>query len=690
MNGRPQPPVAPAIAHKITQHNQTRIDNYFWMREKTNPAVIEYIEAENAYVEQVMAHTQTLQEQLYAEMRGRIKETDAQVPERRGAYFYYIRHQAGREYPLYCRKHGTLDAEEEVLLDQNALAEGQDYCRIGAYKVSPDHQLLAFSVDYAGDEIYTLLVKNLETGEILPDRVSGTYYGVEWANDNRTIFYTVLDEAKRPFKLFRHIAGTDAAHDALVYHEADEAFFLDIQRTRSGAYLLLEISSTDTSEVRILPADQANDMFAVIQPRELKIEYKVEHHGDRFLIVTNHEAQNFKLVQTPLDRTTRPHWQELIPHRDDVLLDDVDAFRDHIVLHERQGGLQRLRIANPECSTFAAVAFPEPVYALKEMANLEFETNVVRFGYSSLVTPNSVVDYDMQAQTWELRKQDEIPSGYDPALYVSERLTARAADGVEVPISLVYRKGLKRNGRNPTLLYGYGSYGIVIEPSFASKRLSLLDRGFVCAIAHIRGGADMGRAWYDNGKLLHKKNTFTDFIACAEHLIAEGYTSPDKLAINGRSAGGLLMGAVTNMRPDLFRAVIAGVPFVDVINTMSDPTLPLTVIEYDQWGNPADPTFFEYMLSYSPYDNVEAKHYPHMLITSGLNDPRVLYWEPTKWAAKLRATTTDSNMVLLKTNMQFGHFGASGRFDHLKEDALEYAFLIEALDARRDSKEGME
>lgn len=679
-----QPPVAPVIPHEITQHGETRIDDYFWMREKTNPAVIAYIEAENAYVEQTMAHTQALQEQLYAEMRGRIKETDLQVPEQRGLYFYYTRHEAGREYPLYCRKHGSLDAEEELVLDHNGLAEGHEYCRVGIYSISPDQRMLAYSVDYAGDESYTLLFKNLETGETLADRVSGTYYGVAWASDNRTIFYTVLDAAKRPYKLFRHTIGTEAAQDTLVYHEADEAFFLNIRRTRSGAFLLLEIGSTDTSEVRAIPADQPHASFFVIQARERKIEYKVEHHGDRFLIVTNHEAQNFKLVEAPISNSSRANWRELIAHRDDVLLDGVDAFRHYIALYERRGGLQRLRIADAEFTSFTEASFPEPVYTFEAAGNLEFDTTTLRFNYSSLVTPNSVIDYDMQTQSWELKKRDEIPSGYDASLYVSERLIARAADGADVPISLVYRKGLNRDERNPTLLYGYGAYGIVIEPDFASKRLSLLDRGFVFAIAHIRGGDDMGRAWYEQGKLLHKKNTFTDFIACAEHLIAEGYTSPDKLAINGRSAGGLLMGAVTNMRPDLFKAVIAGVPFVDVVNTMSDPTLPLTVTEYDQWGNPADPIFFEYMKSYSPYDNVEAKNYPNLLITSGLNDPRVSYWEPSKWAAKLRSLKTDGNVLLLKTNMQFGHFGASGRFDHLKEDALEYAFLIETLDARRD------
>lgn len=676
------PPVAPIIPHEITQHGQTRVDNYFWMRDKTNPAVIDYLNAENAYVEAAMAHTAALQAQLYAEMRGRVKETDLAVPERRGDYFYYTRVEHGQEYPLYCRKHGSLEAAEELLLDQNALAAGHEYCRIGVYRVSPDHRLLAYSVDYAGDEAYTLFVKDVTSGTVLADRVSDTYYGVEWANDNRTLFYNVLDAAKRPFKLFRHTIGSDAAQDALVYHEADEAFFLEVTKTRSMAYLLLALGNTDTSEVRFLPADQPEATFEMIQPRQAGHEYKVAHHGQRFLIVTNHRAQNFKLVETPVASPAQANWRELIPHRADVLLDDIDAFRNHLALYERAGGLKRLRIADLTFTHIYDVPFPEPVYTFEPTGNPEFDMATLRFSYSSLVTPSSVIDYDMATRAWELKKQDEIPSGYDAALYTSERLLATTHDGGEVPISLVYRKGLERDGRNPTLLYGYGAYGLTIEPSFRAKRLSLLDRGFVYAIAHIRGGADMGRAWYNQGKLLHKQNTFNDFIACAEHLITVGYTAPDKLAISGGSAGGLLMGAVTNVRPDLFGAVIAAVPFVDVINTISDPTLPLTVIEYDQWGNPADKTAFDYMLSYSPYDNVEAKAYPNLLITSGLNDPRVSYWEPTKWAAKLRALKTDGNMLLLKTNMSFGHFGASGRFDHFKEDALEYAFLIETLGVR--------
>ncbi|MDQ5852943.1 MAG: S9 family peptidase, partial [Chloroflexota bacterium] len=632
-----------------------------------------------AYTEEMMRHTQILQEQLYAEMRGRIKETDQQVPEKRDDYFYYSRTEEGKQYPIFCRRHGGLDAEEELLLDQNQLAEGHAYCRIGAYRVSPDHRLLAYSVDTSGAEKYTLFVKDLNTGDLLPDQLPNTYYGVEWANDNRTIFYNVLDEAMRPYKLYRHTLGTDPREDVLVYHEPDEAFFLWISKPKSHAFLLMTLRSMSTTEVWFVPAGQPEAEFTVIQPRQHEMEYSVDHHGDRFLIVTNDQARNFKLVEAPIATPSKEHWRELIPHRPAVLIDGIDAFRDHLAIYEREHGLKHIRITDPHGRDVRYVEFPEPVYTFWPGPNPEFDTSVLRFTYTSLVTPNSVVDYDMGTGTWDLRKQDEIPSGYDPSLYQSERLIATAPDGTQVSISLVYKKGIRRDGRNPLLLYGYGSYGYSIDPSFSSDRLSLLDRGFIFAIAHIRGGSDLGRDWYDQGKLFHKKNSFADFIACAEHLIAEGYTSSERLAIMGGSAGGLLMGAVANMRPDLFKAVVAKVPFVDVINTMCDPSLPLTVIEYEQWGNPNDKEAYDYIKSYSPYDNVEAKAYPHMLITSGLNDPRVSYWEPTKWAAKLRALKTDQNRLLLKTNMEAGHGGASGRYDHLKEIALDYAFLLDVI-----------
>ena len=679
MSSTIHPPVAPVRLHEISLHDEVRIDPYFWLRDRSDPEVIAYLNAENTYTEQMMQHTQALREQLYAEMRSRIKETDFTVPEKRDDYYYYSRTEEGKQYPIYCRKHGSPDAPEEILLDQNALAEGQSYCRIAAYRVSPNHRWLAYSVDTSGAEMYTLFVKDLDTGILLPDQVPNTYYSVEWANDNRTLFYNVLDEAKRPYQLYRHTLGSDPSQDVLVYHEPDEMFFLWLTKTKSRAYLLINLRSTSTTEVRYAPADQPQAAFAIIHPRQHEMEYSVAHHGDRFLIVTNDQAQNFKLVEAPVANPSKENWREMIPHRETVLLDGIEAFRDYLVLYEREAGLKRIRISNPSGGDVHDVPFPEPVYTFQPGENEDFNTSILRFAYSSLVTPDSVVDYDMQSGAWDVKKQMEIPSGYDPALYESERVTATAPDGAQAPISLVYKKGLQRDGRNPLLLNGYGSYGFSIDPAFETNRLSLLDRGFVFAIAHIRGGSDLGRAWYDHGKLLHKKNSFTDFIACAEQLIAQGYTSSDRLAMVGVSAGGLLMGAVVNMRPDLFKTVIAKVPFVDVINSMCDPAIPLTVIEYEQWGNPNDKTAYDYMKSYSPYDNVEAKAYPHMLITAGLNDPRVAYWEPAKWAAKLRALKTDSNRLLLKTNMDAGHGGASGRYDHLKEIAFEYAFLLDVL-----------
>jgi oligopeptidase B len=662
-------------------HGDTRDDPYYWLRDRANPEVIAYLNAENAYLEQALQHTQLLQQQIYAEMRGRIKEIDASVPVRRDDYFYYSRMEQGKQYAIHCRKHGSLDAPEEILLDQNALAEGTSYFQLGVFKVSPNHQLLAYSTDTAGAEIYTIFFKDLASGALLPDRITNAYYGVEWANDNRTLFYNVLDDALRAYKAFRHTLGSSQAEDALVYHEADEAFYLNIAKTRSSAYLLITLESTTSTEVRFASADRPHADFAVVQPRLLNVEYSVEHHDDSLLIVTNQQAQNFKLVTAPVVTPGWEHWRDLIPHRADVLIDGIDVFREHLAVYERAGGLKRIRISRPDAGEARYVSFPEPVYSFTPGPNEQFDSSTLRFTYTSLVTPNSVIDYDMRAGSWQMKKQDEIAGGYDPTRFGSERIYATAADGTRVPISLVYKKGIVRNGSNPMLLYGYGSYGYNVDPTFDSKRLSLLERGFVLAIAHIRGGSDMGRAWYDDGKLLHKRNSFTDLIACAEHLIAEGYTSSARLAIMGGSAGGLLVGATVTMRPDLFKAVIAHVPFVDVLNTMSDASIPLVVPEYQQWGNPADQAEYEYMKSYSPYDNVAATDYPHMLVTAGLNDPRVAYWEPAKWVAQLRASKTDQNLLLLRTNMSTGHFGASGRYDQLNEVAQEWAFLIDVLGA---------
>jgi oligopeptidase B len=508
----------------------------------------------------------------------------------------------------------------------------------------------------------------------------GTYYSVEWANDNKTVFYNILDEAKRPYKLYRHTLGTNPADDVLVYHEADESFFLSIGKTKSKAYLILNLGSHTTDEAHYLEADHPMGDFKVIHPRQHRMEYHVAHHDDRFLIVTNDNAKNFKLMETAVSTPSKENWKEVIPHRDSVKLDYVDAFKDHLVIYERENGLKKIRISNISDSEEHYVGFPEPVYTFQGAGNPDFNSSQLRFNYTSLITPGSVFDYDMNTRTRELKKQEEVLGGYDPSLYESERIFARASDDTMIPISLVYRKGVLKDGNNPLFLYAYGSYGSSTDPSFSSNRLSLLDRGFIFAIAHIRGGQEMGRYWYDTGKLLHKKNTFTDFIACAEHLITQKYTSSDRFVTSGGSAGGLLMGAVVNMRPDLFGVVVAKVPFVDVINTMLDPTIPLTVIEYEEWGNPNEKEYYDYMKSYSPYDNVEAKNYPNILVTAGLNDPRVQYWEPAKWTAKLRALKTDDNVLLLKTNMGTGHGGPSGRYDYLKEIAFEYVLIFDLLD----------
>jgi oligopeptidase B len=664
-----------------TVHGETRVDDFYWLRDRSDPEVIAYLEAENRYTGAIMRPTEALQERLYQEMRGRIKETDLSVPERIDEYYYYSRTEAGGQYPILCRKRGSLEAREEVLLDQNPLAVGHAYFRIGDTEVSPDHRLLAYSVDTSGAEEFTLFIKDLATGELLPDALVKTSPGVAWANDSRTLFYIVLDQARRPCRLYRHAVGTNPATDALVYFESDESFFLDVHRTRSRRYILLDISSHSTSEVRFVSADHPEGAFQVVQRREHGIEYSVSHHDERFFITTNDAAPNFRLVQAPVSSPSKENWAPVLPYRPQVKLDATDAFRSHLVVYERQAGLRQIRILDLASGQEHLIPFPEPVYTVRGHENPEFETPLLRFSYTSLVTPSSVIEYDMADRTWVVRKQTEVLGGYDPSLYRSERLFATAPDGARVPVSLVYRAPLRLDGGRPLLLNGYGAYGVSFDPAFSSNTLSLLDRGFVVAIAHVRGGEELGRSWYESGKLRQKRNTFTDFIAAAEHLVALGYASPDRLAINGGSAGGLLVGAVTNLRPDLFRVVLAEVPFVDVVNTMLDPTLPLTVIEYDEWGNPGDPAAYSYIRSYSPYDNIEAKEYPHMLVTAGLNDPRVAYWEPAKYTAKLRSTKTGNNRLLLRTNMGAGHAGASGRYDFLREVAFKYAFMLDVLGA---------
>jgi len=678
----PQPPVARVVPRADTTLGDVRIDNYFWLRDdhRKDPAVIGYLEEENRYTDAMMGHTAALQEKLFQEMKGRIRETDLSVPERIGNYFYYSRTETGKQYPILARKRGSLSAPEEVLLDQNRMAEGTRYFSLGAYEVSPDARMLAFAVDTTGAERYTLMVKDLTTGRILPDRVEQVNGNVEWAADNRTLFYGKSDAANRPHRILRHTLGTPTAGDAVVGEEPDELFGIGVGRTKDRRYLLISSGSFNASEVRVLPADQPMGTFRMIRPRKAELLYEVEHHGGRFLITTNENAPNFKLVSAPA--SDPGNWRDLVPANDSVLLDGIDVFRNHLVLYQRQNAVRKIRVVRPDGTGGYDVGFPEPVYTIRPGQNPEFDSPTVRFTYTSLVTPASVYDFDMARRTRELRKATEVVGGYDPTRYATERSWARAADGTLIPLSIVYRKPLVRDGRRPLLLYAYGSYGSSTDPNFSSNNLSLLDRGVVYAIAHIRGGQEMGRHWYDQGKLLNKKNTFTDFIAAAEHLIGEKYTSRERLAIRGGSAGGLLMGAVVNMRPDLFRAVVADVPFVDVINTMLDASIPLTAGEWLQWGNPSQAEYYGYMKSYSPYDNVERKAYPAMLVTAGLNDPRVAYWEPAKWVAKLRAHKTDSNPLLLRTNMGAGHGGASGRYDALRETAFRYAFILDQLGIR--------
>src|SRR5579872_7184144 len=647
------PPVAKIVPHSMTVHGDTRTDNYFWLRDRKDPDTIAYLEAENAYTKEKLQHTEALQAALYSEMLGRIQQTDLSVPVKRDEYFYYTRTEEGRQYAIHCRKKG--DGPEEVLLDCNLLAEGHKYFRLGAFIASPNHRLLAYSVDFEGNEMYTVRVKNLDTGELLADEIPNTSYTLEWAADNATFFYTTLDEALRPYKVFRHTLGVK--EDSLIYHEPDERFTLDLSSTRSRTYVFININSSLTSEVRYLRKDQPTGEFHILLPRVYETEYDATHHGDSFFIRTNDGAKGFRVVKAPIANPAKANWREIIPGREGITIESVTAFQDYLVTEERHRGLTQLCIRDMHTGAQHSIEFPEPVYTAELGANAEFRTKLLRFHYTSLVTPASVYDYNMETRERELKKQQAVLGGYDPQLYQSERIYAAAPDGVEVPISLVYKKGFVRDGRAPMLLYGYGSYGISIEPSFSSDRLSLLDRGFVYAIAHIRGGMDLGKPWHETGRLLKKKNTFTDFIACAEKLIAEKYTSPDRLGIMGRSAGGLLMAGVVNLRPDLFAAVVAGVPFVDSLNTALDASLPLTVGEYEEFGDPRQKEFYDYMKSYAPYENVKAQDYPAILVTAGLNDPRVSYWEPAKWVAKLRAMKTDSNVLLLKTDMGSGHFG---------------------------------
>ena len=679
MTTSPTPPIAKKLPYSITVNDDVRLDNYYWLREKENPDVLSYIKLENEYTQAMMAHTAPLQAQIYEEMVGRIQETDSTVPTRKGNYFYYSRTTEGKQYAIHCRKKDNLDAPEEILIDENILAEGHPYFKLGAVETSPNQQILAYAADTTGGERYTTYFKDLTTGDLLPDKIENSAFSAAWANDNQTYFYTVQDDAWREYQLMRHTLGTDASSDVLIYQEDDALFSVSISKTKDRAYLFLTISGIESSEERYLAADDPLGEFTVFQPRLARVKYYVFHRQGVFYIRTNEDAPNYKLMTVAAKSPLKEDWQLFYGPFEDRYFEGIDLFDAHMAIYGRFNGLRSMQIHNFQTGQLHDVAFPEPVYSYGRSNNPEQASQSVRIVYQSLSTADATYDIDMETFSWNLLKREPVLGGYDPANYVTERHFATAQDGVQIPISLVYKKGTAISSNTPCLLYGYGSYGANLEPRFDQKRLSLIDRGFVYALAHIRGGQEMGRTWYDQGKWLNKRNTFMDFIACAEHLIAQNYTSTERLAINGRSAGGLLMGAVTVMRPDLFNAVVAGVPFVDVVTTMLDDSIPLTIAEYDEWGNPNYKEYYDYMLSYSPYDNTFAQNYPHILITAGLNDPRVQYWEPTKWTAKLRDVKTNGNLLLLKVHMGAGHFSSSGRYDYLKDVAFEYAFILDVL-----------
>lgn len=683
------PPSPAKIPHEITAHGATRVDNYYWMKlseqQKNAPAkdeqtthVLNYLNAENEYLKTKLEHTEELQEKLYEEMVGRIKQDDESVPYKDNGYWYYTRYESGKEYPVYCRKKGTLDSPEEIMLNVNEMAEGYSYFHVRGFKVSEDNNLVAYGVDTVSRRRYTLYLKDLRSGKIIDSPVPNTEGYVAWANDNKTFFYTMKDSLTlRSDRILRHKLGTDPANDILVYTEKDETFSTGITKTKSKKFLVIYSASTLTNDYQILDANQPEGNFRRFSPRERGIEYSITHFKDRFYVVTNLDAPNFRLMETPDTKTERTHWKEKIPNRKDTLLEGMEIFSNYMVLSERAQANTLMRIIDQKNGKKHYVEAEEDAYTVSPSVNVDFNTEWLRYEYSSLTTPNSTFDYNMRTGEKNLLKEQEVLGGYNKEDYQTERLWATGRDGVNIPISIVYKKGIKKDGKNPTLLYGYGSYGYSTDPYFSATRLSLIDRGFIYAIAHIRGGQELGRQWYEDGKMFKKKNTFTDFIDCGHFLIAEGYTTSDNLFAMGGSAGGLLMGAVVNMEPQLFKGVIAKVPFVDVVTTMLDDNIPLTTSEFDEWGNPDNLESYMYMLEYSPYDQVKAQAYPHMLVTTGLHDSQVQYWEPAKWVAKLREMKTDENTLLLRTDMETGHGGASGRFRVYKDIAQEYAFLLD-------------
>ncbi|MBT8317806.1 MAG: S9 family peptidase [Lutibacter sp.] len=672
-------PRAERIEKKLEIHGDIRVDNYYWLNEKENPKVIDYLNAENEYYELKTAHTKKFQEDLFEEMKSRIKEEDESVPYKKNNFYYITRFEKGKQYPIFSRKKGSLSAKEEILFDVNILAKGHDYFKLSGLSVSPNNKLVSFGLDTISRRQYTLQFKNLVTGEIFPEKIENTTGSASWASDNKTVFYTQKNPVTlRSEKIYRHVLGTDPALDVEVFHEKDEAYSTYVYRTKSDKYIIIGSHSTVATEYQILEADNPIGNFKVFQPRKRHLEYSLAHYNEHFYILTNKDgATNFKLMKTLLNKTLKENWVDVIPHRKDVLLEDISIFKDFLVIEERANGLNKIRVMRWDSSEDYYLPFEEETYAAGVYFNPEFDTNIIRYGYNSMTTPSSVIDFNVVTRTKDIKKEHEVLGGnFDKKNYKSERLWATAIDGTKIPISLVYHKNTILTNTTPLLLYGYGSYGHTIDASFSSTRLSLLDRGFIFAIAHVRGSEYLGRKWYEEGKLLNKKNTFTDFIDCAKHLLDINYTSPSHLYASGGSAGGLLMGAVININPNLFNGILASVPFVDVVTTMLDDTIPLTAGEYDEWGNPNEKEFYDYMKSYSPYDNVTKQNYPSMLITTGLNDSQVQYFEPAKWVAKLRELKTDDNILIMHTNMNTGHGGASGRFDSLKEIARDYSFIL--------------